>query len=145
DPVRVIQYGILKPGPDVPEGVPYVKVKHMVGDRINIAELQRTTPEIDAQYTRSRLARGDLLLSIRGTYGRLALVPDELEGANITQDSARVALLPGIHREFGAAIIRSPYIQKHFESIAKGVAVRGINIRDIRPTAIPLPPEVEQM
>ena len=68
-----------------------------------------------------------------------------LLGANITQDSARIAPLPGIHREFGAAIIRSPYIQKHFESIAKGVAVRGINIRDIRPTAIPLPPEAEQM
>ncbi|MCP5115799.1 MAG: hypothetical protein GY953_33640, partial [bacterium] len=144
DPVRVVRYGILKPGPNYPGGITYVKVKHIHADRIKTKDLPKTSPEIEARYVRARLAVGDLLLSIRGTVGKVAPVPDELDGGNITQDSARIAPLPGIQREYLALVLRSPQIQCYFSKIAKGVAVQGVNIRDIRPMRIPLPPEQEQ-
>ena len=144
DPVRVIRYGILMPGPETAGGIPYVKVLHMRGDTIDVEALPRTSPEIHAKFYGASLKNGDILLSIRGTYGRVAEVPKVLEGANITQDSARIAPLPGVQADFLSIILRSPQMQAYFSSIAKGVAVRGLNIGEIRSTPIPLAPEAEQ-
>ena len=35
-------------------------------------------------------------------------------------------------------------MQRYFKRVARGVAVRGVNIRDIRPAPVPLPPTAEQ-
>src|SRR5207247_1331925 len=91
DPERPIRYGILMPKEDVPDGVLYVRVRDYPKGVVEIAGLRRTTPEIAQQYKRASLRPGDVLVSIRGTYGRVAVVPPELDGANITQDTARVA------------------------------------------------------
>lgn len=144
DPTRPVQYGILKPGPHQPDGIPYVKVRDMRGDVIQTEGLNRTTKEIHSKYVRSALAGGDLLVSIRGTYGGVAMVPDELDGANITQDSARVAPMPGVDRRYLRVVLQAPQTQRFFEEIATGVAVRGLNIRDLRQTPIPLAPPNEQ-
>jgi type I restriction enzyme S subunit len=90
DPARPITYGILKPGPDIEGGVSYVRVADMQDRGIRAAGVRRTTATIANEYRRSSLRPGDLLMSIRGHVGRFAFVPDWLEGANITQDSARL-------------------------------------------------------
>lgn len=144
DANRPICYGILMPKDNVPDGVLYVKVRDMRGDRINLESLQRTTPEIAAKYERASLKEGDLLLSIRGTYGRVALIPPELDGGNITQDSARLAVSELLSRDYVACAIRSHAIQTHFKNVARGVAVKGVNIGDVKPTPIPIPPLAEQ-
>ena len=88
---RPISYGILMPGPDVPTGVPYIRVTDIQDGQVVTALIRRTTREIDQAYKRSKLKAGDLLLSIRGHVGRMAIVPACLDGANITQDTARLA------------------------------------------------------
>lgn len=145
DSTRLIQYGILKPCLDFPGGIPYVKVRDMKGEVIDVGGLHRTSPETHAQYSRSALGRGDLLLSIRGCDGGVALVPDKLVGANITQDSARIAPLPGVDRHFLRANLRSPACQAYFNEVAKGKAVRGVNIGDLRPTRVPFAALAEQV
>ena len=74
-PDRPITYGILKPGPEVDEGVPYVRVADFPNDMLNLAAIRKTSSAIDQQFKRSRLNEGDILLSIRGTVGRLVVVP----------------------------------------------------------------------
>lgn len=133
---RPICYGILKPGPDLEGGRPYVRVVDMKGGAIDASGVRRTTHEIDAQYRRSRLAAGDLLMSIRGHVGRLAIVPPELDGANITQDSARISL-DSVDARFALAFLRLPISQNWMRRNTKGAAVRGLNIRDLRRLPIP--------
>lgn len=146
DPVRVVRYGILKPGPDLaPGGLPYIKVKHMRGNTIvPLAALPRTSEQIYAQYAGAVLQANDLLISIRGTYGRVALVRPDLDGANITQDSARIAPLAFVDRHYLRIALLSERSQSHFKRVARGVGVRGINIADLRPTPVPVPPADEQ-
>lgn len=144
DPLRTISYGILKPGPDSPQGVPVVKVKDIKDGRIETQHLRRTSPEIAARYQRSSLLSGDVLVSIRGTVGKVAVVPAELAGANITQDSARLALLDELETDYLVLFLRSEVAQDHFRSHSKGAAVQGLNIGDLRPTPVPIPPKAEQ-
>ena len=137
DPDRPITYGILKPGPDDPSGVPYVRVVDMRFGGVDVAGVRRTSFDISNQYRRSRLLMGDLLLSIRGHVGRLAEVPPELDGANITQDSARLAIKDANPR-FVLQYLRTTWAQRWMDRNIKGAAVRGINLGDVKRLPVPV-------
>lgn len=137
---RPIVYGILMPGDDVADGVPVVKVKNIRHGVISRDELIRTSPAIDYEYRRSRLRPGDVLLSIRGTVGRVCIVPPDLEGANITQDTARICV-PEKLQGYVAHYLMSPSAQRFLDSETVGLAVRGINLRDVRRIEVPTVPE----
>lgn len=139
DPLRPVVYGILMPGQGFPDGVPVVKVKDIYGGQINTAELLLTSPAIDHEYRRSRLCEGDLLFTIRGTVGRTAFVPPELAGANITQDTARLAI-KGACPPFVQSYLDMPKPRRFVENHTIGVAVRGINLRDVRKIPVAHPP-----
>lgn len=143
-PDRPITYGILMPGPDTPEGVPYVRVADFPGDQLNLHSIKRAAREIEQKYARARLSPNDILLSIRGTVGRTCLVPVELNGANITQDTARISLQEKLDRDFILMVLRAPSTQLRMRNCSKGVAVRGINIGDVRAIQLPVPPLAEQ-
>jgi type I restriction enzyme S subunit len=143
-PDRPICYGILKPGPEQDVGVPYVRVADYSADRLNIASIRKTSSIIDRQFKRSKLLPGDLPLSIRGTVGRAVAVPELLRDANITQDTARLSIQEQMNRDFVLWYLRSHLAQSRMQRAEKGVAVRGINIGDVRAVQIPIPSPEEQ-
>jgi type I restriction enzyme S subunit len=135
---RPITYGILKPGISVQGGVPVIKVKDMKDGFIDQTDLLFTTPEIDNNYKRSRLRAGDLLISIRGSIGRMAEVPENLENANITQDTARLSIKKEYNKVFIRGVLESHPLQYDMEKNIRGVAVKGINIGYLRDLEIPV-------
>ena len=141
---RPITYGILKPGTGCPGGVPVVKVKDMRDGAIDQSDLLLTTPALDYQYRRSRLRAGDLLISIRGSVGRMAEVPENLENANITQDTARLTIKPEYNKVFVRGVLESEPLQRDMERNIRGVAVKGINIGYLRVLGIPMCNRSEQ-
>jgi len=76
--------------------------------------------------------------------GCIAIVPTELDGANITQDTARIAVHPQLSADYVELYLRSPSVQKRLEAAMKGVAVRGVNIGDVRVLQVAVPPIREQ-
>jgi type I restriction enzyme S subunit len=141
---RQIMYGIVLPGPDVADGVPIVKGGDVGPGRLRLELLCRTTREIEVGYARSRLRGGDLVYAIRGSIGEVEIVPDELEGANLTQDAARVAPRPGVWGPWLLAALRSRVTFAQLESRATGATISGINIRDLKRVLLPVPPLEEQ-
>ena len=144
DSNRPITYGILKPGPDIEDGVPYVRVVDLQGGEVQSSQIRRTTTDIAHQYRRSTLKAGDVLMSIRGHVGRCGVVPTSLIGANITQDTARLAVNGKCDSRFLLWCLRSPEIQRWMAKHTKGVAVTGINLGDVKQIPIPLPTLSEQ-
>lgn len=138
DSDRPITYGILKPGTGFPGGVPVIKVKDMKDGLIDQTDLLLTSPEIDNNYKRSRLRAGDLLVSIRGSVGRMAEVPENLENANITQDTARLTIKKEYNKVFVRGVLESEPLQRDMEKNIRGVAVKGINIGYLRELGIPV-------
>lgn len=143
-PGRPITYGILKPGPELNVGIPYIRVADFPGNRLNLNGIRKTSPDIDLQYKRSRLLPGDLLLSIRGSVGRLIEIPPELENANITQDTARLSISSRLNSRFIYYSLLSPDALRRMGNAIRGVAVRGINIGDVRALQVPIPSAQEQ-
>ena len=85
-----------------------------------------------------------MLLSIRGTAGTIAVVPAEQDGANITQDTARVRVRPEVDRTFIEKVLCTYAVQHYIRFHTVGQAVRGINIRDVRRIPVALPERAEQ-
>jgi type I restriction enzyme S subunit len=144
DPARPITYGILKPGPDTPDGIPYIRVLDMAGGEVAVGSVRRTTAKIAEQYKRSTLRERDVLLSIRGHVGRVALTPAALDGGNITQDTARLASGPPLLPEYLFGALSSAAIQHWMVKHVKGGAVQGINLGDVKRMPVPVPPMSDQ-
>ncbi|MBC3437803.1 restriction endonuclease subunit S [Pseudomonas sp. BW16M2] len=139
-----ICYGILKPGENYPGGIPVIKVKNIIDGRVLDSDLLHTSPEIHKQYKRAEVKSGDLLLTIRGTTGRVAFVPRSLDGANITQDSARIRVSSNDSPRYVYYALQSPDIQRQIELNTVGQAVKGINIGEVKKLTIYHPELKEQ-
>ena len=141
---RRVMYGIVLPGPHVEDGVPIVKGGDVSSERLRLDGLNRTDKAIESRYARSRLHEGDLVYAIRGSIGDVAMVPAELEGSNLTQDAARVAYGAETYGLWLLYLLKSSATFAQLEAGALGATIRGINIRDLKRTVIPVPPGVEQ-
>jgi type I restriction enzyme S subunit len=140
---RPIRYGIVQPGPEYPGGVPYARVRDFVDGSIATEGLGHTDPEIAIRHEAAVLRGGDLLVSIRGTVGELAVVPEELDGIHTTQDAARISVADPILREWLALVIASPFGRRWLDEHTSGRAVQGVNVTDLRLMEVPLPPKQE--
>ena len=141
---RPICYGILMPGVHVRGGVPVIKVKDYPHGEIRVDDLLHTSTEIDSEYSRSKLNTGDIILSIRGTIGRLAMIPPELQGANITQDTARLSIAPEHSADYVMECLQSRLLRAQMREQTTGLAVQGLNIGAIRLFSLPMPPREQQ-
>lgn len=141
---RPIIYGIVLPGPHFEGGVPIVKGGDVSEHRLQSGQLNRTDPDIDARHDRSRLRRGDLVYSIRGSIGEVAMIPSSLEGANLTQDAARISYDASIVGLWLMYALRARPLLAQLESGTLGATIRGINIRDLRRLFLPIPPALDQ-
>ena len=135
---RIITYGMVKPGNDVEGGVIIIKVKDFPNGIIRTDDFLHSDPVLEAKYARSRVKEGDLLYSIRGTVGRTAFVTKELEGANITQDTARLSVDA---KRYDANYVRYALgydsVRIEIEKQIKGVAMKGISLSELREIEIP--------
>ena len=137
---RKIMYGIVLPGPNVENGALLIKGGDTKAGRLDPRTLARTAFEIEAKYVRSRVKTGDLLFAIRGGVGDVEIAPPSIEGANITQDVARISPKEGIDGRWLLHALRSPSAQRDVTNRITGATIRGINIEELERVEVPVPP-----
>jgi type I restriction enzyme S subunit len=141
DGTRGISYGVVQRGEAISGGVPLVRIKDVVAGEIAPKNLIRTSEAIAKKYRRTVLRGGELVISIRGTIGRCALVPAELAGGNITRELALIPYADVSSALFILALLRSDSVQKRIGGDVKGIAQRGINLEDLRELPVIQPPK----
>jgi type I restriction enzyme S subunit len=139
-PDRGITYGIVQAGPHIPDGVPYIKTGDIVDGVIDVDGLSRTTREIADSYQRSEVKFGDLVMSIRATVGTVAVLPEILDGANLTQGTARIAPSPEVNKLFLLWQIRMPEAQRWISQQIKGTTFLEITLGRLREMPVFVPP-----
>ena len=142
-PGTSITYGIVQAGPDIEDGIPYIRTSDMSGDELPETGYLRTSTEIDESYARSKVCPGDLVVAIRASLGKGLLVPDFLNGANLTQGTAKVSPGECLTSGFLYWAFNSPYCQMSIDEVAKGTTFREITLGQLRRIRI-LVPEIEE-
>ena len=145
-PKRRITYGIVQGGPDLPEGVPYIRPTDMGEESgvANLAGLMKTSLEIAESYSRSSLLAGDLVCSIGPSFGKVMVVPASLAGANLTQGTARVAVNAEYVSKFVFWVLRSEPSHYQWECSIGGATFRALNLEPLSETQFCAPPLAEQ-
>ncbi|MEM9008769.1 MAG: restriction endonuclease subunit S, partial [Cyanobacteria bacterium P01_F01_bin.86] len=143
-PKTSITYGIVQAGPEVPNGIPYIKTSDMAGDKLPLEGYARTSPEIDASYQRSKVSAGDIVVAIRATVGKCLPVPPDLEGANLTQGTAKVSPGDTVLADYLLLSMKSESAQDYFGLMSKGATFKEITLDALRRTPLAFPPLSEQ-
>lgn len=139
-----VTYGIVQPGAPVSEGVPIVRVNNFRDMHLDLSDVMRVAPEVEAKYGRTRLKGGEVLLTIVGSVGQVAVVPQHLAGFNVARAVAVMAPLAHVSPDWIALCLRSPLSQHLLGSRANTTVQTTINLRDLRALPIPLPPAHER-
>lgn len=93
---------------------------------------------------RTRVTAGDVLLTIVGTIGRSAVVPDGTDEFTLQRSVAVMTPNSAIQSEILSHYFQSPRVQQWFEANAKGTAQKGVYLGMLSKLAIPVPPRREQ-
>jgi len=143
---RKICYGIVQPGEFEEGGILLIRGKDYSFGWQDIGAFFRVSEEIDRPYKRSKVKANDILLTIVGAgTGNVALVPSWLEGANITQTTARISVDVAKHEyRFVYYLLQSRAGQHNVYKYMKGGAQPGLNIGDIEKFMFLFPPLSEQ-
>ena len=97
--LKISDFAIIKSGKRLPKGSfltsevtphPYVRTRDIKNNQIEISNIQYLQPEIQKEINRYIVKTDDLIISIVGTVGSCALIPPELDNANLTENCAKI-------------------------------------------------------
>lgn len=137
-------YGIVQPGSSQEVGVPIVRVADLAAGRIDVDAAMRVDAEVEARFSRSRLRGGEILLSVVGTIGRVAVVPKTLAGWNTARAVAVMRPNTGVDTQWLRYAFESPVVQQQLRERATDTVQRTLNLRDIRMIELKTPSLPEQ-
>lgn len=95
-----------------------------------------------SELKRTRLAKGDVLVTIVGSIGRSTVVPHDPDFA--LQRSVAVIKPSEVAPDYLSLYLRSPGAKSFYESRGRGTAQMGIYLRDLKLLPVPFPPLAEQ-
>lgn len=141
---RTISYGVLVPGPEVPDGVPFVRVQDLNPRCPTEQPAKRISPSVDAQYRRTRLEGDEVLVGVVGSIGKIGIVPDTWKGANIARAVCRIVPGSRLRKDYLVAVLQSSPVQAYFRETTRTLAQPTLNVRQLEQTPIPVPSLPEQ-
>lgn len=132
---------------DVPTPFPYIRVADMKAHSVDMRNLKYVPLHIQYRISRYTISSNDVYVTIAGTIGYPGLVPDELDGANLTENAAKIVFRDKtrVFKEFLVYMLRSAQVQEQFKKKRTIAAQTKLALHRIASTNLPLPPtDVQQ-
>lgn len=126
----------------VPTPFRYIRVVDLKGGRVDEAALVYLDPEIQASISRYVVNTGDVIISIAGSIGLVAAVPQSLDGANLTENAAKLVQRQSgqYEAEYLARFLESDHAQGQVRSHVGQVTIGKLALFRIEKIKVPLPP-----
>jgi type I restriction enzyme S subunit len=142
--VYPLSYGVVQPGHEVEEGVSLLRVCD-IGENGEIAVdgMRKIDASVDDEHRRTRLRGGEIVMSLVGTIGRTAIVPEALRGGNIARAIARIEPSTLVPARWIARFLQSPAMQEWLNRESREVARKTLNLGTLASAPIPLAPPAE--
>jgi type I restriction enzyme S subunit len=143
DPSRGITYGIVKIGKLGPDGIPVIRGGDIRQNRITIDPDKCVSEDVSAQFKRTILSGGEIVMNLIGEPGHTAIVPSSLRGANVTRDVAVIPVDKADSR-FVNYFLQSPQCVAWLRSRLQGSVTLKVNLGTLARLPVPNPSLEEQ-
>lgn len=123
---------------------PYIRVKdfhNLSIDTSNLKFLEKETHEKIKRYT---ISKDDIYISIAGTIGRVGSIPEKIDGANLTENAAKITGIIKFDKNFIIHYLSSPLGKEQISRSTKATSQPKLAIYRIESLKLPLPPLPEQ-
>ena len=123
----------------IEKGINFIKIESISEEGKFIKEkLAYISEDCHSKLKRSQLKENDILFSIAGAIGRVAVVDNDIIPANTNQALAIIRIDNRYDKEFLAFLLRSSYIKKQYNRKKQGVAQINLSLKDISELEIPV-------
>lgn len=147
---EVADFAYVKGGKRLPKGAeylpepsphPYIRVSDLNGVGIDVEQIKYISPETQSAVRRYVVHSGDVVISIAGTIGVTAAVPDFLDGANLTENAAKITPKPGTEFDptYVAWALRMPTSRSQILASTGQVTIGKLALFRIEKITIPMP------
>ena len=152
--VKLEELASVKGGKRLPKGVnliatpnshPYIRVRDLNNSytlELN-ADFEYVDDETQKHIARYIVDRGDIVLSIVGTIGLVAIVGDSLHHANLTENCVKLTQLNGVDRDYLYYFLKSELGQAEIAKGTVGAVQAKLPIKNIQAIDVILP-DLEQ-
>ena len=122
----------------------YITVSDMGEKYVCSDSLQYITAHTEKQISRYKVKKGDIIISVAGTLGKLNIITSDLEGVNLTENCDRFTNFRGIISEYLYYILSSDLIQSQIEASKTKNGQPKLALERIRNFTIPIPQQAKQ-
>lgn len=136
---RGITYGVVQPGNAVDDGIPIVRVNNFSSAGLKLDDVLRIDGAIEAKHSRSRLRGGEVLLTLVGSTGQVAVADSSVAGWNVARAVGVIPVRSDIPSRWVAWCLQSPYPRAFLDARANTTVQKTINLRDVAAVPVPMP------
>ena len=129
---------------DVRTDFPYIRVTDFDDMSINSPAVRFLKPETQELICRYTISENDLYISIAGTIGKVGLISHELDGANLTENAAKITSIEGTDKRYLAFFLNSYFAQEQIKRLIISSNQPKLALFRIEQIIIALPPVDEQ-
>ncbi len=125
---------------------PYLRVTDFRKGKIEVDGLRYLTSDVQSKISRYTVSAGDVIISIAGSIGQIACVPETLDGANLTENAAKLVRKDSamLNPDYLAAFLRSRHAQAQIAANTGQVTIGKLALFRIASLQMPLPTSEEQ-
>ena len=138
---RPIGYGVVQVGQFVEGGIRVLAIKDLGSNYTS--GVHRCDPRHEQRFVNKRVRPGDVLISVKGTIGRVGVVPEGYEG-NISRELARLSFDDLHSPTFWGFQLLSIESQRLIEHVTVGTTRLELPIGVLKRLKLPYPPLPEQ-
>lgn len=124
-------------------GHKYIRVSEMKNRTVLTDSLMYVPEDIYPSISRYIINKEDVYITVAGTIGRVGTIPEEIDGANLTENADRV-VFRNLNKDWLVSCLDSSFVQKQIAMVTTQVAQPKLAIKRIEELVIPLPPFAEQ-
>lgn len=120
---------------------PYIRITDMSYNTISTDNLLYISDETFSRISRYTISKDDLYISIAGTIGYVGKIPEYIDGANLTENCAKLSNFSNeIYRDFLLYYLRSSKGNGELLSRKGGASQPKLALERIKTVPVPVPP-----